>query len=57
MSELPTKIKNEKVSSIELDPNELIKIESESIYANEDPKAGAEAGKQRVHEVFPHGCR
>ena len=50
--ELPTKIKNEKASSIELDPNELLKIESESIYAKEDPEAGAEAGKQRVREVF-----
>ena len=49
---LPTKIKNEKASSIELDPNELLKIESESIYAKEDPEAGAEAGKQRVREVF-----
>ena len=48
----PAKIKNEKASSIELDPNELLKIESESIYAKEDPEAGAEAGKQRVREVF-----
>ena len=48
----PAKIKNEKASSIELDPNELLKIESESIYAKEDPETGAEAGKQRVREVF-----
>ena len=47
------------------DPNELLKIENEleqesskinkqrsNIYANEDPEAGAEAGKQRVCEVF-----
>ena len=47
------------------DPNELLKIENEleqesskinkqrsNIYANEDPEAGAEAGKQRVREVF-----
>ena len=44
------------------DPNELIKIEREeqgstkinkqTIYAKEDPEAGAEAGKQRVREVF-----
>jgi hypothetical protein len=45
------------------DPNELIKIERElerglpkineqSVYAKEDPEAGAEAGKQRVREVF-----
>ena len=47
------------------DPNQLLKIENElgqesseinkqrsNIYANEDPEAGAEAGKQRVCEVF-----
>ena len=44
------------------DPNEIIKIEREergsskinkqSIYAKEDPEGGAEAGKQRVREVF-----
>ena len=47
------------------DPNELLKIEREleqessktsnqrsSIYAKEDPEAGAEAGKQRIREVF-----
>ena len=47
------------------DPNELLKIENKleqestkvnkqrsNIYANEDPEAGAEAGKQRVCEVF-----
>jgi hypothetical protein len=47
------------------DPNEVLKIEREleqessktsnqrsSIYAKEDPEAGAEAGKQRVREVF-----
>ena len=47
------------------DPNQLLKIENElgqesseinkqrsNIYANEDPEAGAEAGKQRVREVF-----
>ena len=44
------------------DPNELIKIDrkeralpkinEQSIYAKEDPEAGAEAGKQRVREVF-----
>ena len=28
------------------------KIKNESIYAKEDPEAGAEAGKQRVREVF-----
>ena len=62
--ELPTKIENEKASSSEYgaklrnqkelasDPNELPKIERESIYAKEDPEAGAEAGKQRVREVF-----
>ena len=59
-----------KQKEFESDPNELLKIEREleqessktsnqrsSIYAKEDPEAGAEAGKQRVHEVFPHGCR
>ena len=56
---------SKELKALEVDDNDDYKIELEleresskinkeksSIYAKEDPEAGAEAGKQRVREVF-----